>query len=77
MNDLPDSPPVGGTVRVCGERGLVAFCVKCQDWEPVYLREKRWSGNGGGGLVQFNGAECLTCDTEFPRGPSYKTAEKQ
>jgi len=79
MTDFPDSPPVGGAIRVCGERGFVAFCRHCQDWEsisitPTYVKEPGFANpiaTGG------RNASCGTCDTEFPRGPSYKKAEKQ
>jgi len=56
--NLPDSPRVGGAIRVCGERGLVAFCVECQDWEPINYAT--------------GGATCDTCGTRFPPGPRYK-----
>ena len=77
IESFPDSPSVGGAIRVCGERGFTAFCVPCQDWEPIDIADiVHWIPDGTNkqrlGPTGKKVANCATCSTKFPPGPSYK-----
>jgi hypothetical protein len=43
---------MSGSIKVCGERGLVTFCPTCQDWEPFKLRPVPGGGLGAPALCQ-------------------------
>ena len=49
-------------VKICGKRGFVAWCLKCDDWEPTTF------------VIP---AVCGTCSTPFPEVPQYKNRRYQ
>ena len=51
-------------VKVCGEKGLVTYCVRCQDWEPF--------------VTELGGpATCLACGQRLPKVEKYANPEPE